>query len=107
VLTTLAQLIDADCLREADRQRSKASAPGIDGVTAQASAESLDEHLGGVHECLGSGREQAAPVERGWIAQADGGRRPLGQPAIADKMVQRAVARLLAAMDAQDVHDGS
>jgi hypothetical protein len=35
VLTPLAHLIDEDCLREAYRQTSTASAPGIDGVTAQ------------------------------------------------------------------------
>jgi RNA-directed DNA polymerase len=36
VLTTLAHLIDADLLREAYRHISQSSAPGIDGVTAQA-----------------------------------------------------------------------
>jgi hypothetical protein len=35
VFTTLAHLIDVDFLREAYRHTSKASAPGIDGVTAQ------------------------------------------------------------------------
>ena len=39
VFTTRAYRIDEDLLREASRQTSQASAPGIDGVTAQASAE--------------------------------------------------------------------
>jgi RNA-directed DNA polymerase len=34
VFTPLAHLIDADFLREAYRQTSTSSAPGIDGVTA-------------------------------------------------------------------------
>ena len=56
---------------------------------------------------LRSGRYQARPVERVWSAKEDGGQRPLGQPAFEDKVVQRAVALLLAAIDEQDLHDGS
>ena len=92
VFTTLAHLIDADFLREAYRQTSKASAPGIDGVTAQEYAEHLDENLRDLHERLRSGRYQAPPVERVWLEKDDGGQRPLGKPAFEDKLVQRAVA---------------
>ena len=44
VCTTLAHRIDEDCLREAYRHTSTSSAPGIDGVTAEAEAEHLDEN---------------------------------------------------------------
>ena len=81
VLTTLAHLIDEDFLREAYRHTSKASAAGIDGVTAQRYAEHLAENLRDLHERLRSGMSQAAPVERVWIEKDDGGRRPLGKPA--------------------------
>lgn len=50
VLTTLAPLMDRDFLREAYRQTSKASAPEIDGVTAQQYADPLDENLGDLYE---------------------------------------------------------
>ena len=50
VLTTLAHLIDEDCLREAYRPTSKASAAGIDGVTAQRYAAHLAEHRRDRHE---------------------------------------------------------
>jgi retron-type reverse transcriptase len=53
------------------------------------------------------GRSQAAPVERVWIETDDGGQRPIGQPACADKIVQGAGAMVLEAMYAPDVHDGS
>ena len=56
VFTTLAHLIDEDFLREASRHTRKASAPGIDGVTAQSYAEHLEENLHDVHERLPSGR---------------------------------------------------
>jgi retron-type reverse transcriptase len=107
VFTTLASLIDADCLREAYRRTSKSSAAGIDGVTAQRYAEPLEENLRDLHERLRSGGDQAAPVERVWIAKDDGGRRPSGKPAFEDKIVQRAVAMLLEASYEQNFSDGS
>jgi group II intron reverse transcriptase/maturase len=107
VFTTLAHLIDTDFLREAYRQTSKSSAPGIDGVTAKMYAEHLEENLHDLHERLRSGRYQAAPVERVWIEKAEGGQRPIGKPAFEDTIVQRAVAMLLEAIYAQDVSDCS
>jgi RNA-directed DNA polymerase len=107
VFTTLAHLIDEDFLREAYRHTSKSSAPGIDGVTAEAYAEHLDENLRDLHERLRSGRYQAAPVERVWIEKDDGSQRPIGKPAFEDKMVQRAVAMLLDAIYEQDFQDCS
>ena len=107
VLTTLAHLIDVYFLREAYRKTSKASAPGIDGVTAQAYAEHLDEHRRDLHERLRSGRYQAPPVERVWLEKEDGGQRPIGKPTFEDKLVQRAVAMLLEAIYEQDFYDGS
>ena len=107
VFTTLAHLIDVDFLREAYRHTSKASAPGIDGVTAQQYAEHLDENLRDGHERLRSGCYQAAPVERVWIAKDDGGQRPIGKPTCEETMVQRAVAMRLEALDEQDCSEGS
>ncbi len=59
VFWTLAHLIDEDFLREAYRHTSKASAAGIDGVTAKQYAEHLDANLRDLHERLRSGRSQA------------------------------------------------
>jgi len=107
VFWTLAHLIDEDFLREAYRHTSKSSAAGIDGVTAKQYAEHLDANLRDLHERLRSGRSQAAPVERVWIEKEDGRQRPIGKPTFEDKIVQRAVARLLEAIDEQDFYDGS
>jgi RNA-directed DNA polymerase len=107
VCTTLAHRIDEDFLREAYRHTSKASAPGIDGVTAEAYAAPLDENLRDLHERLRSGRYQAAPVERVWIEKEDGSQRPIGKPAFEEKIVQRAVAMRLEALYEQDFLDCS
>ncbi len=107
VCTPLAPLIDEDFLREAYRHTSTSRAPGIDGVTAEAYAAHLDENLHDLHERLRRGRSQAAPVERVWIEKEDGSQRPIGTPAFEDKIVQRAVAMLLEAIDEQDFLDCS
>ena len=104
MFTTLAHLIDEDLLREAYRHTRKASAPGIDGVTAQIYAEHLDENLRDRYERLRSGRYQAAPVERVWIETEGGGQRPIGKPTFEDKIVQRAVAMRLEAIYEQAFH---
>jgi Reverse transcriptase (RNA-dependent DNA polymerase) len=81
--------------------------PGVDGVTAQAYAEHLDESLRDLHDRLRRERYQAPLVERVWLEKDDGGHRPIGQPTFEDKIVQRAVAMLLEAIYEQDFHDCS
>jgi retron-type reverse transcriptase len=107
VCTTLAHLIDADVLREASRHPSTSSAPGMDGVTAAAYAAHLDANRRDRHERLPRGRSQAAPVERVWIEKEDGSQRPIGTPACEEKIVQRAGAMRLEAIDEQDFLDCS
>jgi RNA-directed DNA polymerase len=107
VFTTLAHLLDGDFLREAYHQTQKASAPGIAGGTAQTYAEHRDENLRDLHERRRSGGYQAAPVERMWIEQDEGGQRPLGQPVFEDKIVQRAVTMRLEALYEHDFYEGS
>jgi RNA-directed DNA polymerase len=107
VFTTLAHLIEVDFLREAYRHTSKASAPGIDGVTAQQYAAPLDENLHDLHERRRRGCYQAMAVERVWIEKEDGKQRPIGKPTFEDKSVQRAVAMLLEAIYEQDFSDSS
>src|SRR5262245_2722295 len=52
VFTTLAHLIDVEFLREAYHRTRKDSAPGIDGVMAEAYAEHREENLRDLHERL-------------------------------------------------------
>ena len=94
-------------MREAYRQTRKASAPGIDGVTAHVDAEHRDDTLRDLHERLRSGRYQAHPVERVWREKDEGKRRPIGKPTFEDTRVERAVAMRLEAISAQDFSDGS
>jgi len=98
VFNNLYHLIDYDLLSEAYRRTSKDSAPGVDKVTAKQYAEALDANLRDLHERLKSNRYAAPPVERVWIEKEGGKKRPIGKPCYEDKIVQRAVVMILAAI---------
>ncbi len=104
---TLAHLIDVELLREAYHRTRKDGAPEIDGVTAAEYAANLEANLADLHARLRSRRYYAPPVKRTYVAKEDGSQRPIGMPAFEDKIVQRAVAMLLGAIDEQDFHECS
>ena len=100
-------LIDGACLREASRQTRQSSAPGVDQVTAKPYAESLEANLQDLHGRVRDNRYGAPPVERVWIAKEEGKKRPRGKPCFEDKMVQRAVVMILAAIVDHDFYECS
>ena len=107
VFTTLAPRIDGDLLREAYRHPRQASAPGLDGVTAQPDADHLDETLRALHARRRRGRSQARPGARVGIEKEEGKQRPSGPPTFEDTIGQRAVARRLEASAEHDCADSS
>ena len=107
-LTTLAHAIDLDLLFEAYRRTRKDGAVGVDGQTAEAYAEHLEENLRALLERAKSGTYRAPPVRRVHIPKADGSKtRPIGIPSFEDKVLQRAVAMVLEAVYEQDFRDCS
>jgi RNA-directed DNA polymerase len=103
----LAHLINVELLREASHRTRKDGAPGMDGVTAAEYAAHLEANLADVHARRRRGRYDAPPVKRAYVPKEDGRQRPIGMPPFADKMVQRAVAMVLGAIDEHDVHEGT
>ena len=96
--TTLAHLIDEEFLREAFGHIRKKAAAGVDGVTAKAYAKDLDANIAELYQRMRSGRYTAPPVRRVWLEKDDGTQRPIGIPALEDKVLQRAVTMLLEAI---------
>lgn len=96
--TTLAHLIDEEFLREAFGHIRKKAAAGVDGVAAKAYAKDLDANIAELYQRMRSGRYTAPPVRRGWLEKDDGNQRPIGLPALEDKVLQRAVTMLLEAI---------
>ena len=102
-LTTLAQHIDLEFLREAHRRTGKDGAVGVDGQTAAEYAKQLEANLSSLLERFKSGSYKAPPVRRVQIPKGEGkAMRPIGIPAFEDKVLQRAVAMVLEAVYEQD-----
>ena len=86
---------------------NKAAASGVDGVSAAAYAENLHANIEALAERLKSKRYRAKLVRRHYILKENGKQRPLGIPAIEDKLVQAACAKLMTAIYEQDFLDSS
>ncbi len=106
---SLAHHIDVDFLREAYRRTRKDGAPGVDGQTAAAYEENLEENLQNLLDRFKSGRYKAPPVRRAYIPKGSdpSKKRPIGVPTFEDKILQRAVAMVLEAVYEQDFLDCS
>jgi len=102
--TSLNHYLDVDWLREAFSQVRKDGAPGVDGRTWYEYAAHLEENLQSLLNRAKSGTYQAPPVRRAHIPKGGSSTetRPIGIPTIEDKVLQRAVARLLEAIYEQD-----
>jgi RNA-directed DNA polymerase len=81
-----------DVLREAwKRVSAKGGAAGIDGQSIAAIAESgVEGWLAEIQAKLRAGEYRPSPVRRRYIPKSDGGQRPLGIPAVRDRVVQMA-----------------
>lgn len=98
----LYRLLNADYLRQCWDALNKDAASGVDKVTAQEYARDLDAHIEALAERLKAKRYRAKMVRRVYIPKDGGKRRPLGIPALEDKLVQIACARVLTAIYEQD-----
>jgi RNA-directed DNA polymerase len=106
--TSLNHHLDLAWLNEAYRRTRKDGAPGIDGQTAEAYAEHLEDNLRDLLERAKSGRYRAPAVKRVQIPKGDGTTtRPIGVPTFEDKVLQRAVAMVLEPIYEQDFVAGS
>jgi group II intron reverse transcriptase/maturase len=107
-LTTLAHHIDVPFLQEAYRRTRKDGAVGVDGQTADAYAEHLEENLTTLLNRFKAGSYHAPPVRRAYIPkEGSPAGRPIGVPTFEDKVLQRAVAMVLEAVYEQEFLDCS
>ncbi|HZL98911.1 MAG TPA: group II intron reverse transcriptase/maturase [Planctomycetota bacterium] len=86
-----------DVLRQAWRLcRSNGGAPGSDGATFEAiETGGVELWLGNLQEELRTGMYRPLPLLRVWIPKRSGGERPLGIPAIRDRVAQAAVVLVI------------
>src|ERR1700747_1121679 len=94
----LHHIYNLETLRMAYFRLKKEAAPGVDGETWRHYGEELERNLQDLSERLKRGAYRAKPVRRVFIPKADGRQRPLGVPAMEDKIVQRAAVEVLNAI---------
>ena len=78
------------------------AAAGVDGQTWASYGEGLQARLADLSDRLARGGYRPQPVRRVYIGKTDGSKRPLGVPALEDKIVQRATVEVLNAIYERD-----
>ena len=96
--TLLHHVYNQQMLREAYFSLKKEAAAGVDGQTWQHYGERLEEKLEELSHRLQRAAYQPQPVRRVYIPKSDGKQRPLGIPALEDKIVQRATVEVMNAI---------
>ena len=105
--TSLAHLLDEGFLRDCYEGLGRDRASGVDGVSWEAYGEHLEENLKDLVKRLKTKRYRPQPARRVYIPKDDHSKRPLGLPALEDKIVQKAMARILEAIYEADFLDCS
>ena len=81
---------------------NKKAASGVDGVTAELYGENLTENIRQLSQRLKTKSYRTKLVRRVYIPKGKGKERPLGIPALEDKLVQLCCARILTSIYEQD-----
>ena len=99
--------INLPMLYESFRDLKRKAAPGVDGVTVTDYEKDLDRNLRRLLGRLVGKTYRAQHVRRKHIPKGGGKTRPLGIPALEDKIVQQAASQLLQAIYEADFLDVS
>jgi RNA-directed DNA polymerase len=91
-------IYNVDYLREAYFNLKRTAAPGVDGQSWQDYGQDLEGNLQALSLRLRQGAYQAPPVRRVFLPKPDGRQRPIGIPALEDKLVQWLTAQLCSAI---------
>ena len=105
--TSLAHLLTPEFLRDTWRQLNRKGASGIDGETIQEFETNLEDRIQDLWRRLRAGQYHAPAVRRVEIPKGNGKTRPLGIPTVEDRLLQRAVARIVSAIYEPDFLDCS
>ena len=107
--TSLAHLLTPEFLKETWGMINRRGASGIDGESTTQFESELEQRVQEICDRLKAGAYRAPPVRRVEIPKGPGktGTRPLGIPTVEDRLLQRAVARILEAIFEADFCDFS
>lgn len=105
--TSIAHRIDLHLLKRSYREINKSKSTGVDKISATEYSENLDRNLFDLYTRLIQGKYKTCPVKRIWIDKEGGKKRPIGIPALEDKIVQKAVAILMTMIFDENFYDFS
>jgi RNA-directed DNA polymerase len=104
---SLAHLLNEGFLKECYYSLGRDRASGIDGVSWSEYGEQLDENLKNLVTRMKVKRYKPQAAKRVYIPKNEREKRPLGVPALEDKIVQKGIARILEAIYEADFLDCS
>jgi len=96
--TSLAHLLNENSLKECFHMLKKDKAPGQDKVTYEEYGMYLVTNIQKLVKRMKAGKYYPQPVRRVYIFKGEGKKRPLGIPALEDKIVQMGITRILNAI---------
>jgi len=105
--TSLAHLLDEGFLKHCYLQLGRDRASGIDGVSWKEYGEHLEDNLRDLVARLKAKQYSPRPARRVYIPKDEHSQRPLGLPALEDKIVQKGMAVILEAIYEADFLDCS
>lgn len=105
--TSLTHLLTVDFLWECFWELKRDKAPGVDGVMVKEYEVNLEENLKDLVTRLKEWKYRPKPSRRVYIIDVNGKRRPLGIPAVGDKVVQMGIKKILEAIFEVDFLDVS
>lgn len=108
VFTSLAHLLNEKNLKQCHHELPSGKANGVNGVTKESYGKELDENINRLVERLKKKAYRPVPVKRTYINKPESKKkRPLGIPEHEDKIVQRAIGKILNAIYEHDFLDCS
>lgn len=96
--TSVAYLLNEEYLAHCFRELKKDKASGADGVSVEGYGENLAENLHGLVDRMKRIQYRPQAVRRVYIPKENGTVRPLGIPAVEDKIVQLGMTKILEAI---------
>lgn len=96
--SSLAHLLNVGSLKECFHMLKKGKAPGIDNVTYEEYEKYLNTNIQKLVKKMKAGDYYPQPVRRAYIPKGEGKLRPLGIPALEDKIVQMGITKILNAI---------